>query len=686
MHGKPVEVRRCPRNGKRERESHEATAAAEATGRRGSGKAREPGDRSVRQGGALALRSKTCGLRGRLPREARILPTMKALSLASLAGLASLAAHAQLAAPTLFAPSIDPMVVTAKRGLEAGTTMRDAIVITRDEIEAAGPVSLGELLQRKAGIELRATGGPGQPESIFIRGAGSAQTLVLIDGLRAGSATVGTTAIEAIPLEMIERVEVVKGPLSSLYGSDAIGGVIQVFTRRKDVPHLFAETAYGTRNDRRVSAGLSTADDTNRVSLSGGYRAVDARSATNPRSFSYNPDDDPFESSFFTLDVSHRMWTGEWLAIEAFGTNAGTHFDSGQPGDDKSRHRVAGAKFTSSTHFAPDVASYLTIGEGLDKLDIAGNFPSRFETKQLQATWMNELAMRAGKLVLGIEGRREQLDFDPTATPFAKDRRDTSSAFMGADETWMGQRLEGSVRYDHEEQYGGRTTGSASYGLDWPSIARFSFTYARGFRAPTFYDLYGPSDDFYRPNPALQPETSKSYEIALRSDPAAELQWKLAAFDNRYENLITYSFEQLTVLNVAQARARGIEATLEARWWGAQWRGTVTWQRPKDEDTGFLLQGRAERYGSAEASKRFGDWTVGACVQASGPRFDSTNEAPGSKLGGYGVVDARVAYAITKQWTAQLAATNLFDKHYEGAVGYDAPRRGVVLSVRFESF
>src|SRR5204863_5813633 len=134
----------------------------------------------------------------------------------------------------------DPVVVTASRGLSAQTTLRDVTVITREELDAAGPLSLGEVLQNLAGVELRATGGPGQPQGLFIRGAGTAQTLVLVDGMRVGSATVGTTSIENIPLEMIERIEVVKGPLSSLYGPEAIGGVIQVFTRGKDVPHLFA--------------------------------------------------------------------------------------------------------------------------------------------------------------------------------------------------------------------------------------------------------------------------------------------------------------------------------------------------------------------------------------------------------------------------------------------------------------
>ena len=184
---------------------------------------------------------------------------MAIVRFAGLAAFAALGAQAQV--NTLpFAHPFEPLVVTASRTPTGPLpTLREAVVITREDLDAAGPLTLAEALQRHAGVEIRTTGGPGQPASLFLRGAGNAQTLVLIDGLRAGSGSAGGTALEAIPLEMIERIEVVKGPLSSLYGSDAIGGVIQVFTRGKSVPHLFASAGYGTENDRRASAGTAMA-------------------------------------------------------------------------------------------------------------------------------------------------------------------------------------------------------------------------------------------------------------------------------------------------------------------------------------------------------------------------------------------------------------------------------------------
>jgi len=610
---------------------------------------------------------------------------MKSLSIAGLASLASLGAQAQ--GISSFAPSrtFDPVVVTATRGLSAASTLRDTVVITREDLDAAGALSLGEILQRKAGIELRATGGPGQPQTLFIRGAGTAQTLVLVDGLRVSSATIGTTSIEHIPLELIERIEIVKGPMSSLYGPEAIGGVIQIFTRGKDVPHLFAAGGYGNNNDARLSTGLATEDAGTRFAFSVGMRKVDAPSATNARAFGHNPDRDPYENAFANVRMSQRLWQGETIQLEAFGSRARTHFDAG-PGDDRNDQTLSGVRLTSSTKFMPWWESKLAVGQGRDRLVVRGGFATYLETRQDQASWVSELTIPSGTLVAGAETLRQRVRSDEQASPFTKRDRDTNAAWLGLTESIAGQRLEASVRRDDDDQFGKRNTGAVSYGVEWPSVATIAGTLARGFRAPTFFDLYGPSFEGYSPNPALQPERSKSYELSLRSWNTAPLQWRLTAFDHRLDNLIVFSFEQGTVVNVARARARGIEAGVQTRWLETTWRASFTAQRPRNEDTGMRLQGRAENHGSFEASRRFGAWSAGVSLLASGSRFDSNNESAASRLGGYAVVDARVRYSFAKYWSAELSATNLGDKRYASAVGYDAPRRGVFLNLRFEAY
>jgi len=615
---------------------------------------------------------------------------MKTLPLAGLMGLASLGAQAQSVSPAPFTRFFEPVVVTATRGLvSAPATLRDAVVITREELDQSTGLTLAEVLQRYAGAEFRATGGPGQPTGIFLRGAGAAQTLVLVDGLRVGSATAGTTAVEALPLELIERIEVVKGPLSSLYGSEAIGGVVQVFTRGKSVPHLFVAAAYGSQNDRRASAGISTADDKTLFSMSAGVRKVDARSATSERvPFGvHDPDRDPHENAFASVRASRRLWTGETLALEAFASRSRTSYDGGDPSD-RTDQSLGGARVTSTSDFASWWTSRLTAGHGRDRLRIVGPFPAVFETRQDQASWINDFSTGAGSALLGAETVRQEVLPDVLeggARPFARTRRDTHSYFAGINESWQLQRLEASIRRDDDAQFGTRNTGSASYGTNLTRDILVSVTYAQGFRAPTFNDLYLVAYvPFYVPNPDLRPERSRSREISLRSAPGPSLKWRLTGFDNRLEDLIVATAS--TVMNVSHARVRGVEAEADLTWIGIRWRAALTVQRPRDEASGARLQGRARQFGTLQASRTLGAWTLGASVTASGDRFDSLDEAPATRLAGYARLDARVRYAIDKRWAVELAAVNLADKRYEHALGYDGTRRGALLSVRFDAF
>ena len=603
-------------------------------------------------------------------------------SLAGLLGLAAAASQAQVPPNPPVSRSLDPVVVTATRALSAQTTLRDATVITREDLDAAGALSLGEVLERYAGVELRATGGPGQPQGLFIRGAGTAQTLVLVDGMRVGSATIGTTAIEHIPLELIERIEIVKGPLSSLWGSEAMGGVVQIFTRGKDVPHLFANAAFGTDRDRGVAAGITTIEKGTAAVLTMGYREVDAPSATTSRApFCHDPDRDPYDNAYANLRVAQRLWQGENVVFEAFGSRGRTAFD-GCGTDDRNEQTLAGWRVSSSAQFSGDWKSRLAIGQGLDRIEISGGFPDTFETIQDQASWINELAVPGGTITGGVETVRQRVE--SAATAFSQTERRTDSVWVGVTELWRGNRLEASWRRDDDKAFGTRDNGSVGYGLELGGGYLLAATWARGFRAPTFYDLYGPSSDFYQPNPGLRPERNKSTEVSIKSSPKGGVSWRVTAYDNQIEDLIAYVFP--TVVNVDRARIKGVEAAAEATYWNIRWRASVTGQRPENESTGARLQGRAEAFGTLSATRTWGAWTAGATVHASGDRYDSANEDPASRLGGYATVDARVAYKWPRHWSVELAAVNLGDKRYETSVGYEGRRRGVLLTVRFDAF
>lgn len=615
---------------------------------------------------------------------------MKTSPLAGLAAAMALGTHAQqlppAPAPVLAFQPLDAIVVTATRSPQrASEALREIEVITREDIDRAGPVSLAELLQRQALVEFRGTGGPGQPAGLFLRGTNAGHALVLVDGLRASSATVGTTSIENIPLDLIERIEVVRGPLSSLYGPDAIGGVIQVFTRAAARPRFFASAAYGSGSDRQAAAGFTAIEGDLTMSLAAGARKVDAASATNARAFCHDPDRDPYENTFANTQVVARPWAGETLTAAAFVSRGKARFDGcagagGRFATDVNTQTLSGARLSSFMFIAPWWSSRFTIGEGRDKLSIEGGENARFETRQLQGSWISEFGTKLGTLMAGLETLRQEV-LSPTA--FTRTRRDTNAGFLAVNETWRGQRLEASIRRDDDDQFGGRNTGSASWGAPWPGVGMLTATTGRGFRAPTFFDLYAPASDFYMPNPDLRPEQSRSTEIGLRAEPKAGWQWRLTGFDNRIEDLIAYVFP--TMQNVRRARIRGLEVSAQGQAWGTRVKASFAAQRPRDEDTGAQLQGRAKRLGRLEASRSFGPWSVSGGVTASGERFDSAMPSAASRLPGYAIADATVRHAVGRRWTLELTASNLFDKRYEHAIGYDAPRRSVLLSVRFEA-
>ena len=609
---------------------------------------------------------------------------------AGLAALAALGAQAQVTAP----PSkhaFEPLVVTAARTItDPLPTLRDAVVVTREQLDAAGPLTLAEALQRFAGVEIGASGGPGQPASLFLRGAGSTQTLVLVDGLRVGAASTGATAIEAIPLDMIERIEVVKGPMSSLWGSDAIGGVVQVFTRGKNVPHLFGSVGYGSDNDRRLATGLSTVEGDSQMSLNAGARRVDARSASNERAgFFYDPDRDPHENGFVNFRGSHRAWNGEILTLEGFASRNRTHFDGGSP-DDRTRQDLAGARVASSTEMLPWWVMRLTAGYSVDDLHVDGGFPSHYETRQAQYSLVNEIPTGGGKMLVGVDLLRQKVQGTGAdgAAVFVEDHRDTYSYFASLAEEFQGQRFEGNVRHDDDKQFGGRTTGSLSLGSLLTQDLYISGTYAEGFRAPSFNDLYY-QDAFYVGDPTLRPEKSRSGEITVKPVNPRGLQWRITGFQNRVTDMISTQLGAdglYRAVNVARAKVRGVELAAEATWWGVNVRGSATFQKPRDEDTDRPLARRADRYGTLEAAYKYGAFTFGANVVASAARPDPAFDDPSARTGGYARVDARVRYTAAKYWSAELAVVNLNDKRYETVRGFDAPHRGVFLNVRFDAF
>lgn len=607
------------------------------------------------------------------------------LFLSGGAALACLAVTSSAHAQVTEAPNrIDNLVITATRTLQPiDSTLATAVIITRDEIEAAGLATLVEVLQRKAGLEIRSTGGPGQPSSVFIRGANSSHTLVLVDGLRVSSSSAGSTAFENIPLDLIERIEVVKGPLSGLYGSDAIGGVVQIFTRNTNQPRGTASVGFGNDSTVAASAGFSVTENKTAFTLDAGYQQSKPQSATNPAAFfTYNPDRDPYKNTHFLAKLTQTFWQGETVGITAWQSRGKTDFDSGNvPGPVFNKQTLTGYQLTSENTIAPGWKSRLILGQTTDDSVITSNFPGTFKTVQNQFSWFNEFATPTGLMTAGYEWRREKLSSD---TIYDKQKRDTGSIFGGYLEKLGDSQLEFTVRRDEENQFGRRTTGSLSYGYNFLTQFTAYIRGGRAFRAPSFNDLYYPGFS----NPNLKPERSDQAEAGLKwhSTGAQKYRADLTYFENRIDDLIVFDTATFLPQNLARARIRGWELQAEGNFFGATVKGALTVQQPEDRDTLFQLRSRAKRFGSLSAARNFGQWDVSTDIVASGARYDGANQSAESRMGGYTLFNATVRYRINKTWSVEVVGQNLTDKKYELAQGYNTPARSIFVNVRAVTF
>ncbi len=566
------------------------------------------------------------------------------------------------------AATLDPVVVTAARNPQPiADLLADLTVIGADEILRSGAQSLAQLLQRQPGVEVTINGGPGATSGAFLRGANSGQTLVLIDGLRVGSSSTGATSLEAIPLDQIERIEILRGPASSLYGADAIGGVIQVFTKRAEggdfVPN--AAAGYGTYDTRQVNAGLRGALGPLRFSVqAGGTRSDGFNAIVNPRNFSYNDDRDGYASENVGLNAALPWAAGQEFAVSYFRNRLNNQFDGG-PGsfDDRTITTLEAWSLVSRNRLAERWVSTLTAGTGSDdslSQTAFGDF--QFKTTQRQYAWQNDLTLPQGALTVIVERREEHLATD---SGFAETDRDTNSVTGVYRLRYGAFALQANLRRDDSSQYGGKTTGGIALGYQLSPAWRLTAGYSTGFKAPSFNDLYFPGFS----NPGLQPETSDNAEIGAHwAASHGEWKWEARAigYHNRVDGLIVFECDQnfnCLPRNVDRATLEGVTLGFDAWWRETRIKASVDLQRPENDATGSLLPRRARRHGALQVLQQAGPVKLGVELVASSLRYD--NSANTVKMGGYGIVNLSAEWPFAPGWSLFARANNVFDKNYE---------------------
>jgi vitamin B12 transporter len=576
--------------------------------------------------------------------------------------------------------TIDRIFVTAARMPQSlASLVADVTVIGAEDIARAGAQSVAELLARVPGVEIATNGGPGSTTSVFLRGANRGHTLVLIDGMRVGSSTDGATALEAIPLDHVDHIEILRGPASSLYGADAIGGVIQIFTRKGDgALSANASAGYGTYDTRAFSAGASGGGPLWRFALqaatrrSAGFDAI-----ANPANFSANPDRDGYEDDSASGSLAVRWADEQELSARFLRSRLDAQFDAGMGFDDRTITTLSTFAVASRNRLSAWWMSRVEAGEGIDdSLSKTGFGPSRFKTRQRQYTWQNDFSIPVGVLSIAVERREERVQSDVDFPVTARNTNAVVGVWQWHDES---QTLQANLRHDESSQFGGRTTGAIAYGYAFGHGLRASAGYGTAFKAPTFNDLYFP----FFSNPDLRPETARNAEAALRY-ASADVAAGIVAYRNRVRDLIVFQCDasfNCAPQNVANATLEGVTLELEVRAGDTLLRASGDWQRPEDDASGKLLPRRARRHAAIAATQLLGPLTLGAELVASSARFDDS--ANSRRMGGYAIVNLIADCELGRGWALLARLNNAFDKRYELAADYNTPRANAFAGVRY---
>ncbi|MGL4317994.1 MAG: TonB-dependent receptor domain-containing protein [Pseudomonas sp.] len=585
-----------------------------------------------------------------------------------------------LPAASAFAASQDDALklsetlISANRDVQQRSASSAAsTVFTRSDIERLQPSSVTELLKRVPGVQVT-DNGIGSLTSLYIRGTKSAQSLVLVDGMRIGSASSGDSNLQHLNIDQIERIEVLRGPRSAVYGADAIGGVIQIFTRRSAGEGLkpFVRMGYGSYGAWQRSAGISGGDEQTRFSLAGSLNETNGSDRTGT-SYESDQDHDAYRNKAFSLSLSHSFSDSIEAGINVLDQRGRTEFDNPFGRFDMTTFESVGqdpySDFTVSS-----VSSYLDaqlnenwnsrleVGhsenreESLDKLSDERGV---FNTYRDSVNWLNTLALSdSHSLLLGGEWYEDQLNSN---TAFEEQQRWNQAAFV--QHRYDGEHFstELGLRHDKNEQFGSENTWSGALTVPLNDANDLILSYSEGFRAPTFNDLYYPDYS----NPDLKPEHSKSYELQWRSELTESTRLEASLYRTDIKDAIA-SDQNFIPQNIATARIHGFEATLQQELFGWQGQVGVAFVDPRDRDTGHTLNRRARRTLSLDLDRAFGDFAVGATWQAASSSYDDPNNQ--YELAGYGLLGLRSSWQATSELKLEAKIDNLLDKDYQRAL------------------
>ncbi len=583
---------------------------------------------------------------------------------------------------------LDELVVTAGRvGEDPASVSAATTVISRDDIETSQASTVADILRTQAGINVASNGGLGKNTSVFLRGGSSGQTLVLIDGVRVGSVTLGSFDWANLSTADIERIEIVRGAQSSLYGADAMAGVIQIFTRKgkKGIQtQVFAEAGtYGTK-----SGGVSVQGGTENgvtYALSADTLKTDGFSAA-----AVGTEADPYERTTLSGRVGFQAGDAD-IRLSVRNVEGTTDLDGGFPFGDVLNYTQKTKQNVSSVQvvypFSDTFESTFQVSRSTD--DVVGTDPapfsfnnSDFKTTVDQLTWQNHLDLETASVLFGLDihkdnGKSTSAGFDETVTQQA--------LFASFSDSYDMLDVNASVRYDKNSVSDNATTyklGTVFHANDNFSV---SANYGTGFKAPSINDLYFPASAFSAGNANLKPETSKGWDVGVNYQVKGDdLSYDVGVvyFNTQYKDLIVWSPDAnffYSPINVGEATTKGTELTASLRHALGFIRANWTTLEATDDTNKLDLARRAKDSGSITLGTDVAGLHAEIQYQVVGKRF--SNAANTKTLDAYNKTDLRLSYAINDTWKVKFRSENLQDRVYEEVSGYAVAGRSSYLGV-----
>ncbi len=580
------------------------------------------------------------------------------------------------------------VVVTGTRTPVAlADSLASVAVVSRARLEQLQATALTDVLSQATSLDISNSGGAGSQTSLYTRGTANGHTLILVDGQRISSATLGSANVQFLNPDQIERIEIVRGSRSSLYGSDAIGGVVQIFTRDGSASSgSYISAGAGSHNLNKLAAGTSGKQDSLRYGLHVSRLQTDGFDNLIDDTGN-NSDDDGYRNRSVNASVGYEFASGADIALRYLESHNRNEYDSAfSPATEPySISRIQNINLQGSLPITDFWTSSLSLGTARDDSDdkdrVSGLNTGDFRTTREQLFWQNDLTLAEGHtLTLGYDYFEDEVE---ASTNYAESSRDNEALFV----QYQGQvaRLDmlAGYRKDDNEAFGTHETANAALGLTLSEQYRLVLGWSEGFKAPTFNDMYWPEGPYSAGNPDLEPEQSKNLELSLQGNHA-QLDWALTWFRNDVKNLIDWAPGPDFVwrpYNVSNAEIKGAELTFGANLWDWQWNLGYSYIEPLDAESDTMLIKRSRNNLNLSADREFGALSLGVSVKAQDQRYSNSDNS--QRLGGYATAAVRLGYRLSSNLEANLKLQNVLDQDYRLNRGYNQDGFNWLASVTY---